>query len=533
MLIINNLAMHYGGRALFDNFSCNLHPKRRYGIVGANGCGKSTLLRVLAGQEMASAGSVDVANKGRIGFLTQDHYKYEHELIVNVVLQGNEALWQAMREKEQLLQKADLGVDDGMRLAHLEHIIAEQDGYTAEIAAQNILLGLGIGEDKHYEEMTVLSGGFKLRVLLAQVLFSRPDILLLDEPTNHLDIAAIRWLETYLQQDFKGVLSIVSHDYAFLNNLATSILDIDYGTVTEYVGNFDAFVAAKELSASQKEIEVKEQERKIAHMQSFVDKFKAKASKARQAQSRMKMIEKIELTEIVASSRQAPNFNFVPKRPSGKQVLEISRIDKSYGEHKVLHKVKFVVNRGEKVGIIGQNGIGKSTLLKVLLNAISADQADFAWGYEAQVGYFSQDHHELLNANTSVYEWLLDNAQNADDKSVRSVLGSMLFTKDDVHKSLATLSGGEAARVLFAKIKLDQSNILILDEPTNHLDMESIAALADSLHDYTGTLLVVSHDRHFLDKICTRVIVLEHEKIADYEISHGLNLDAICVKHFA
>lgn len=532
MVIINNLSMSYGGRELFADFSSNLQPKHRYGIVGANGSGKSTLLRIIAGEEIPSGGTVDIANKGTLGFLRQDQFKYEHELIINVVLRGRPALWDASLEKEQLLKKSELTIDDGMRLAHLEHVIAEQDGYVAETLAQHILLGLGIPEDKHYEEMHVLSGGFKLRVLLAQTLFSNPDVLLLDEPTNHLDIAAISWLEGYLRDDFKGVLVIVSHDHAFLNNLATDILDVDYGTVIEYTGNFDDFVAAKELASSQKEIEVKEQERKIAHMQAFVDKFKAKASKARQAQSRVKMIEKIELTEIVASSRQAPKFSFIPQRQSGKHVLQIECIDKSYRDNRVLNKVKFSVDRGEKVGIIGQNGIGKSTLLKVLLKDIDAEVADFTWGYEAQIGYFSQDHHEIVNEKTSMYDWLLNNCKNADDKTVRAVLGRMLFTKDDVHKSLHNLSGGEAARVLFAKIILEQGNVLVLDEPTNHLDMESINNLAESLHAYTGTLLVVSHDRHFLNKICSRVIVLQHNKISDYEMTHGLHLEDICTRHF-
>lgn len=532
MLIVNNLSMSYAGRDLFSEVSLILQPKRRYGIVGANGCGKSTLLRVLAGEETPSGGSIDIANKGTIGFLKQDHYKYENELIINVVLQGKLKLWEALHEKEKLLHKDQLSDDDGIRLATLEHIIAEHDGYVAETAAQHILLGLGIAEEKHFDEMKSLSGGFKLRVLLAQTLFANPDILLLDEPTNHLDIAAIKWLESYLQEDFKGVLLIVSHDHAFLNNLATDILDVDYGTVTEYSGNFDAFVQAKELALSQQEITLKEQEKKIAHMQAFVDKFKAKASKARQAQSRMKMIEKIELTEIASSSRQAPNFAFNVKRPSGKHVLQVLQVDKSYADHKVLNKVKFSVDRLEKVGIIGPNGIGKSTLLKVLLQEIDSEIADFEWGYEAQIGYFSQNHHELLNQKTSVYDWLFENVPAVDDKSIRNVLGRMLFTKDDVHKSLVSLSGGEAARVLFAKIMLEQGNILILDEPTNHLDMESIAALADALYNYKGTLLVVSHDRSFLDKVCNRIIVIGHNKISDYELTHGLNLAQICAKHF-
>lgn len=533
MLVINNLSMNYGGRTLFSDVSMNLNPKQRYGIVGANGCGKSTFLRIVSGEEQPSGGTVDAANKGRIGFLKQDHFKYEHNLIVDVVLQGKPALWEATKEKEQLLQLDNFDEAAGMRLAHLEHVIAEQDGYTAETLAQSILAGLGIPEEKHYEEMHVLSGGFKLRVLLAQTLFSQPEILLLDEPTNHLDIAAIRWLEAYLKKDFKGVLLIVSHDHAFLNNLATSILDVDYGTVTEYSGNFDAFVKAKELAADQQLIEVKQQERQIAHMQAFVDKFKAKASKARQAQSRVKMIDKIQVTEIKSSSRQAPHFRFDLKRQPGKQVLTINNIEKSYGSNKVLSKVKFTVNRGEKVGIIGQNGIGKSTLLKILLKDIEADTADFEWGYETQVGYFSQDHHEILQEKISIYDWLLNQSHKVDDKVIRGVLGSLLFTKDDVHKRLDSLSGGEAARVLFANIKLAQGNVLVLDEPTNHLDMESIDALAESLKEYPGTVLVVSHDRHFLDKICSRVIVLQHNKISDYELTHGLQLEEVCEKHFS
>jgi ATPase subunit of ABC transporter with duplicated ATPase domains len=533
MLVINNLSLSYGGRTLFADVSMNLNPRQRYGIVGANGSGKSTFLRVVSGEEAASGGTVDAANKGRIGFLKQDHYKYEHDLIVDVVLQGRPELWKATKEKEKLLQLETFDEAAGMRLAHLEHIIAEQDGYTAETAAQAILSGLGIVEEKHYEEMHVLSGGFKLRVLLAQTLFGNPEILLLDEPTNHLDIAAIRWLENYLKKDFKGVLLIVSHDHTFLNNLATSILDVDYGTIKEYTGNFDAFIKAKELASDQQLIEIKQQERKIAHMQEFVDKFKAKASKAKQAQSRVKMIDKIEVGEVLASSRQAPYFRFDLKRPSGKQVLQINGIDKSYGAQKVLNKVKFGVNRGEKVGIIGQNGIGKSTLLKILLKVIEADHAEYEWGYETQVGYFSQDHHEIMQEKRSIYEWLQDQSHKVDDKVIRGVLGSMLFTKDDVHKRLDSLSGGEAARVLFANINLMQPNVLVLDEPTNHLDMETIDALATSLKDYQGTLLVVSHDRHFLDKICSRVIVLQHEKISDYELTHGLHIEEVCAAHFS
>ncbi len=532
MLVINDLSMGFGGGDLFSNVTLNLNPKERYGIVGANGSGKSTFLKVLSKEEQATGGTVEAANKSKIGFLKQDHFKYENEIILNVVLQGKPELVAAIEEKEQLLANSDFSEEDGMRLAHLEAVIAEQDGYVAETVAQTILAGLGIEDSKHYDEMKMLSGGYKLRVLLAQTLFSNPDILLLDEPTNHLDIVAIRWLEKYLIKDFKGVLAIVSHDRTFLRSLATSILDVDYGTVTLYPGSYDSFIRAKELAFEQKMITQKEKEKQVAHLQTFVDRFSAKASKAKQAQSRLKMIDRIKFDEILQSSRKAPIFKFETKRPSGKQVLSVEKISKSYQEHQVLENVNFNIGRTEKVGVIGPNGIGKSTLLKILMNNLSADDGGFNWGYETHVSYFAQDHHEVLNESISVFEWIRQETSGTDDSGIRKVLGNLLFTKDDVHKNIKNLSGGEAARVLFAKIRIAKGNVLVLDEPTNHLDMESIDALAESLKNYIGTILMVSHDRHFLQTVCDRIIVITKDGINDYNASQDHSIEDICKLHF-
>lgn len=532
MLVLNQVAMSYGGQELFENVSLNLNQKARYGIVGANGSGKSTLLRLLSGEEELKSGTIEKPNKATVGFLKQDHFKYEQTLILEVVLQGNQILWGALKEKEELLHKPQMTESEGYRLADLEAIISEQDGYTAETRAHQILVGLGIPLEKHLEEMHILSGGFKLRVLMAQTLFSNPDILLLDEPTNHLDIVAIQWLENFLVQEYKGVLLTVSHDVTFLNNLTTHILDVDYGTVRQYTGNFDAFLVSKALEEEQRLIEQKEGERKIAHLQSFVDRFKAKASKARQAQSRVKMIDKIEMPEILTSSRRAPHFQFESRRPSGKQVVKVKNICKSYGDLQVLNKVSLDVARGEKVAIIGPNGIGKSTLLKIILDQVKPDSGEFEWGYETHVGYFAQDHHEQLCEPQTVMAWANHQAPSVDEQTIRRVLGGLLFSQDDIQKLTTSLSGGEAARLLFAAIRLNKGNVLVLDEPTNHLDMESIEALAKALRAYEGTVLMVSHDRHFIEAVCDRVILVTEKGIKTFSESSGASIAKICEEHF-
>ncbi|WP_375319299.1 ABC-F family ATP-binding cassette domain-containing protein [Candidatus Tisiphia endosymbiont of Oplodontha viridula] len=517
MIITTNLAMSYGAKILFTDVNVHIRNGNRYGLVGANGAGKSTLFKVLIKEEEASIGEVNIVKKARIGCLKQDQFLYENTSIINTVIAGRSELWQALQEKEKILENDQCDEESGYRLGELEQIIADNDGYISEIFAIELLLGLGIQEKYHYQPLSVLSGGYKLRVLLAQSLFNNPDILLLDEPTNHLDIVSIYWLENYLKQKFRGALVFISHDLAFLNNISTHILDIDYGTIKTYTGNYDVFVRDKQLIADQKLKDLTNIEKKIATMQVFVDKFRASASRAKQSASREKQIEKMELPDIQKSSRISPYFNFKQKRPSGKLVLQVKGVSKNYENKKILNNVSFTVTRGEKIVIIGPNGIGKSTLLKILLGKISSDLGSYEWGYETQISYFAQDHHELLNENINVIDWLSNQIPTENDNTLRSILGQLLFRKDEVTKNILNLSGGEGARLLLAKIILEEGNILVLDEPTNHLDIESKHMLKNALINYPGTLILVTHDRDFASSIATRIIALSHQTITDFK----------------
>ncbi len=518
MVSVQHLSMHFGARLLFDDVNVNLQQNKRYGLVGANGTGKSTFLHLLSGQETPSLGEIQIAKQSTVGWLKQDHFKYENDIIVDVVLQGKQDLWEAMQEKEQLLSLPEIDEKTGYRLAKLEEIIIHHNGYTAESFAKTLLVGLGIEQSYHEKPLSALSGGYKLRVLLAKVLFLEPDILLLDEPTNHLDIMSISWLENYLKTEFKGVLIFISHDQDFLNNLSTHILDVDYGEIREYVGNYDRFMKEKMLVAEQKLSELKYLENKIAHMKVFVERFRASASRSKQALSREKQIERLELPDIKKSSRIAPKFTFTQKRPSGKMALKIEGVSKSFNNKVVLKNVRININRGEKVAIIGHNGMGKSTLLKIMMGQYTADAGEYTWGHESHVSYFAQDHHELLNENIKVYDWLLEKSSHEiTSESIRKALGQMLFTQDDVYKDILTLSGGEAARLLFSDMILKRGNILVLDEPTNHLDLETRETLADGLHRFEGTVIVVSHDRHFVSKVATRILALTEKGITDFQ----------------
>jgi ATPase subunit of ABC transporter with duplicated ATPase domains len=516
MLTVNDVAYLLGARLLFANVSFNLNAGQRFGLVGGNGAGKSTFLKLIAAEEEVSNGEINIAKNARIGWLKQDQFRYENTSIINTVIAGNKILWDALCEKEAILEKYEFTEEDGYRLGDLEHIIMESGGYEAEAIAAELLVGLGIKEEQHYQPLSVLSGGYKLRVLLAQSLFDNPDLLLLDEPTNHLDIASITWLENYLQENFKGALLFISHDLAFVNNLATHILDIDYGEITLYTGNYDKFRVQKQEVMEQKLREAAYLEKKVETMQSNIDKFRA-GTRAKQAKSREKMLEKIELPDIVKTSRISPNFNFNIKRPSGKLALAVNDISKAFGDKKILNNVKFTISRGEKVIIIGPNGIGKSTLLKILMGQLTADSGDFEWGFEAQRSYFAQDHHEQLNQSCTVFEWLCEQMPNETTAKIRNILGNVLFKQDDVHKNILNISGGEGARLLLAKIMLEEGNFIILDEPTNHLDIEAIEALKQSLIKFEGSLLMVTHDRDFASSIATRIIAITPKKIIDFK----------------
>ncbi|WP_298622135.1 ABC-F family ATP-binding cassette domain-containing protein [uncultured Legionella sp.] len=510
MLEIRSISMQFGPKSLFQNVDLILLPTQRYGIVGANGTGKSTFLKVLAGEEQPTNGSVDKAKNLKIGILKQDHFRYEEDRLVDVVIRGNSTLWDALVEKDALYSKEDFTEEDGYRLSELEEIVMNQGGYEAEAAAKNLLLGLGIAEKFHYGPLSALSGGYKLRVLLAQVLYQQPDIMLLDEPTNHLDILSIAWLEEFLKTQFKGLLIFISHDRSFLNNTSTNILDIDYDTILDYPGDYDKFCFAKEERLRLKQSELKNQEKRIEALQGFVDRFGAKASKASQAASRQKMIDRIELVEIKDSNIFKPYFNFHQKKPSGKTVVTVEQLHKKFDERILLNNVSFAIQRSDKCAIIGPNGIGKSTLLKILLNELQSDQGDFEWSDTVSVGYFAQDYRTQLIPEQTIWQWMEDNIA-APAQEIRKILGQVLFRGPDVDKKIGMLSGGESARLIMAKLILEKHNVLIFDEPTNHLDLESIDALIEAIQLFPGAVLFVSHNRYFIDNISTRVLVLTEQ----------------------
>ena len=517
MISISNLAKDFGDRTLFSNASFQLNPGERYGLVGANGSGKTTLLNIIAGSIDPTEGQVSIPKSLRLGVLKQDHFLYEQEEILAVAIMGNAELWDAMVEKERILAQPETDFD-AERFSSVEETVQRLDGYTAEARAASVLEGLGLPAETHRQPLSTLSGGFKLRVLLAQVLASAPDVLLLDEPTNHLDILSIRWLEKFLQA-FKGPVVVISHDHRFLDNVSTQILDVDYDTVQLYNGDYTHFAGAKVTERTRREKEIDNRAREIAHHQDFINRFRAKASKARQAQSKLRLIEKKagELQGLPESSRRYPKFRFTPRRPSGRDVLKISGIRKAFGDNEVLHGVDLLVHRGDRVAIMGPNGIGKSTLLKIVMGELEADQGKVEWGYETHLGYFAQDHEEEFQGGKETTEqWLWNFCAGRDRGFVRAQMGMMLFTKDDGEKKVSALSGGEAARLVFSRIALEEPNVLILDEPTNHLDLESIEALVAELERFEGTLILVSHDRWFVSRLATRVVEIKPDEVTDY-----------------
>src|SRR6185436_20106600 len=516
MIAISNLTKYYGEQTLFSGVNLHLNPGSCYGVVGANGSGKSTFLRLLAGDEPPSDGTISIPKRARVGVLRQDHFAYEYEPIVHVAMMGRRGLWAAIAEKERLLALPREQFD-AERYAELEDTILHQDGYTLESQAGEVLEGLGIPTEVHQLPMRTLSGGFKLRVLLAQVLAAEPDVLLLDEPTNHLDILSIRWLEKFLVDAYKGTAIVISHDHRFLDNICTHIVDVDYETIILYPGNYSAFMSAKGENRDRKEAEIEKREAEIAKHKEFIDRFKAKATKARQAQSKVKMMEKIVIERLPQTSRRYPVLKFKQGRPSGKQVLEVEGVAKSYGDKQVLKDVSLQIQRGDRLAVIGPNGIGKSTLLKIAMGEVEADAGRIEWGYETHRGYFSQDHSEVeKGSKQSVEAWLWEYVPGEPIGFVRGNLGMVLFSGDDVKKTTGSLSGGEAARLVFCKLSVTKPNVLILDEPTNHLDLEAIEALVEGLRAYDGTLVFVSHDRWFVSQLANRILEISPKGINDF-----------------
>jgi ATPase subunit of ABC transporter with duplicated ATPase domains len=514
MIATTDLAKEYGARVLFADVSLQLNAGARYGLVGANGSGKTTLLKILAGDEEASAGSVTIAKRARVGVLRQDRFLDDAAIILDLAMRGDAVVWNALEEQRRLT--AAPGDVDAARLADLEDTIAAHDGYTLEARASEILEGLAIPTRVHRAPLSTLSGGFKLRVLLAQVLVGGVDVLLLDEPTNHLDILTIRWLEKFLA-GYAGCALIISHDQRFLDNVTSHTLDVDYGTITLYTGPYSRAVVEKEAARARAETAVARAQEEIARKRAWVERFGAKNTKATQAQSRLKQIEKIEVAELADSSRRTPMFKVVPERPSGREVLELAGLSKSYGAQRVLTDLSLLMRRGERVAIIGANGLGKSTLLRIAVDRLAADTGQVKWGHEVRVGYFPQDHREVLDdPDTTPLAAMEALCPGESPTFVRAQLGRVLFSGPDVGKRIGLLSGGEAARLIFALLAVQRPNVLVLDEPTNHLDLEAIHALVEALKTYEGTVMFVSHDRWFVSALATRVVEITPEGPRDF-----------------
>jgi ATPase subunit of ABC transporter with duplicated ATPase domains len=531
VIILDTVQKRFGPKILFENVSMQFDPGKRYGLTGANGAGKSTLLRMLEGNEDTDQGSITIPGNLRLGVLKQNHFEYDKERILDTVIMGNKTLWDAMQEKDRLLE-GEITDEIGIRLGELEGVIAEENGYSADSEAAELLIGLGIPADKHESKMSSLAAGYKLRVLIAQVLFGKPDVLLLDEPTNHLDLESIRWLEHFLVDEFKGTLVVVSHDRHFLNAVVTNIADVDYQTITVYTGNYADFVDAKYENNQRAAAQAKAAQKKVAELQEFVQRFGSHASKSRQAQSRVKQIEKlkddIEAKGPKRSSLVRPYVRFPFEKPSGRDVVRMEGVSKTFVDDKgkeivVYDGVSFNVSRGDRIAVTGPNGIGKTTLLKLVVggfagldadtkkDALEPDAGEVRWGNEASVGYFAQDTHEALNrtaAGLNAFQWLYQWDKLRPQEEVRAILGRLLFSGEAGLKQASTMSGGECARLLLAKLVLLEHNVLVLDEPTNHLDIESIEGLLDGLKLFKGTILFVSHDRHFVSELATRVVEL-------------------------
>jgi ATPase subunit of ABC transporter with duplicated ATPase domains len=530
MISVSGLGKSFGAQTLFSGASMQFNPESRYGLVGANGSGKSTFLKILSGEEQPSEGTVSIPKRLRVGVLRQDHFRFENTPILDVVMMGNQPLWHAMTQKEALLASAEQHFDAD-KYSELEDVILHHDGYTMEARAAEILEGLGIPTETHRQPLSVLSGGFKLRVLLAQTLAANPEVLLLDEPTNHLDILSIRWMEKFLV-GYAGCALVISHDHRFLDNVCTHIVDVDYETLTLYKGNYAQFEEAKQENRDRKEREIEKREKEIAHHQQFIDSFKAKATKARQAQSKMKLIERIEIERLPQTSRRYPTFKFKPHRPSGRQVVEVRDVSKAFGKKQVLKGVSLTVQRGDRLAIIGPNGIGKSTLLKILTGHLKQDGGAVEWGYETHPGYFAQDHRDILDSRDQTVEGFLWDAVPTETISfVRGSLGMVLFSGDEVEKKLSSLSGGEAARLVFCRLSVEEPNVLILDEPTNHLDLEAIDALVEGLKKYDGTLLFVSHDRWFVQQLANRILEITPDGLRDFQGTYDEYLERLGDDH--
>jgi ATPase subunit of ABC transporter with duplicated ATPase domains len=518
MISVSAVSMRYGAKVLFEDVSTAFTPGKRYGLTGPNGAGKSTFMSLLTGELEPQKGSV--VRPRKFGVLSQDQFAFDIYRVIDTVIMGNKRLWAAMEEREAIFAKPEITDSEGMRLGELEGIVGDEDGYSADTDAALLLQGLDIPDELHQRTMGELQGGQKVRVLLAQALFGHPQALLLDEPTNHLDLESIHWLQGFLNS-YDGVVIVISHDRHFLNSVCTHIADIDYQTIITYTGTYDEMVLAKTQFRSQIEAQNAQREKKIDQLNDFIARFSA-GTRSSQVQSRRKEVERLQVTELAKSNIQRPFLKFEQKRPSGKHILELKGITKSYGDLEILQGFTASVTRGEKIALMGRNGAGKTTLINAILasaptipeselrrtsgyNGEFLSEGNVIWGHEAAVGHFAQDHRALIERGMTILDWLHQWDPAAYQEDIRGLLGQMLFARDDANKRTEVLSGGEAARLLFCKLMVQKPNVLVLDEPTNHLDLESINALNIALQRYQGTVILATHDHDLLDEVATRV----------------------------
>ncbi|WP_392563065.1 ABC-F family ATPase [Orbus sturtevantii] len=512
--------MQFGSKPLFENISVKFGGGNRYGLIGANGSGKTTFMKILGGDLVPTAGNVALDPHERLGKLKQDQFAFEQYSVLDTVIMGHNELWQVKQERDRIYSLAEMSEEDGYRVADLEGEYAEMDGYSAEARAGELLLGVGIPVEQHYGLMSEVAPGWKLRVLLAQALFSNPDILLLDEPTNNLDIDTIRWLEQVLNER-ESTMIIISHDRHFLNMVCTHMADMDYGELRIYPGNYDEYMSAATQARERLLSDNAKKKAQINELQSFVSRFSANASKSKQATSRAKQIDKIQLEEVKASSRQNPFIRFEQDKKLYRNALVVEKLSKGFDDRTLFKSLNLMVEVGEKVAILGTNGIGKSTLLKTLMGEYTPDSGTVKWSENANIGYYAQDHEFEFDENLNVFDWMSQWKQPSDDEqAVRGILGRLLFSQDDIKKKVKVLSGGEKGRMLFGKLMMQRPNIIVMDEPTNHLDMESIESLNMALELYQGTLFFVSHDREFVSSLATRIIEMTPDKVIDYTGSY-------------
>jgi ATPase subunit of ABC transporter with duplicated ATPase domains len=521
MIAVQNVSMRYGSKVLFDEVTTTFTPGRRYGLTGPNGASKSTFMKLLSGELQAQKGTVTRPKK--LGLLRQDQYAFDQFRVLDAVIMGNSRLWSALQERDALYSKADMTDEDGMRLGELEGIVGEEDGYTAESDAAILLQGLDIADELHERAVGELQGGQKVRVLLAQALFGHPQALLLDEPTNHLDLDSIHWLVDFLTR-YDGTLIVISHDRHFLNAVTTHTADIDYQTIITYTGGYDDMVLAKTQIRSRLESENAQREKKIAQLQDFIQRFSA-GTRSSQVQSRRKEVERLETTALARSNIQRPYIRFQMARPSGRLAMECKGVSKAFENKDVIDNFSAVVNRGEKIVLVGRNGVGKTTLMKALLHDAPGvtpaphdiDEGAVRWGHEVSVGYFAQDHTGAIRKGMTVVEWLHQFDPEASRQDIHGLLGQMLFSGEESQKPTDALSGGETARLLFCRLMLQKPNVLVLDEPTNHLDLESINALNIALQKYEGTVFLVTHDQDLLEEVGSRVWHFDGHTVHDFK----------------